>query len=59
MLLRITSAYFCAGYDTSLNAIAPIIAYMRGWPLDKIRSYCHRRNFVLEEIRPDGTTHAL
>ncbi len=58
MLIRITSPYFCAGYDIPANNIAPIINYMRGWHINKIRGYCTKKRWKLEVIKyyaePDG-----
>lgn len=46
MLIQITSNYFCAGI---LNGEpAPILAYMRGWPLDQIARFCKAKGWVLE-----------
>ena len=51
MLIIITSSYFVSGYDTDTGNIAPIIKYMKGWDVDKIRLYCNYKHWKLE-IRP-------
>lgn len=48
MWLRISSKYFVAGYDLQSRQIAPIIRYMKGWELNKIKSYCRYKGWSLE-----------
>lgn len=48
MLYRITAPHFCAGIDKRSGRVAPILAYMRRWPLDRIADYCRRRGWELE-----------
>lgn len=61
-VLTITGKHFCAG--AVMNGItcidaAPIIHYMIGWRLDKIRGYCFRRGWTImyqwkdDSSRPD------
>lgn len=52
LMLIITSPYFVAGYDLQTGNIAPIIKYMRGWSIEKIRSYCQRKGWSLEYLAP-------
>lgn len=53
-LIRLTAPYFCCGAEVSRNdtitKAAPIISYMVGWSLDKVRSYCQRKQWTLEEL---------
>lgn len=48
MWYRITAPHFCAAYDLRSGRIAPIIAYMRRWKLDRINDYCKRRGWEVE-----------
>jgi hypothetical protein len=48
-LYRIRAPHFCAGFVHG-QYYAPIIAYMAGWPLLRIRAYCARKNWRLERI---------
>jgi hypothetical protein len=50
LIVRITAPHFCAGYDLSTGRIAPIIAYMRRWSVDRISDYCRRRGWEVEVI---------
>jgi hypothetical protein len=50
MMLRITAPHFCAGFDLTTKRIAPIIAYMRRWKLDRISDYCRVRGWELEVL---------
>lgn len=47
MLLRITAPHFCAGIADA--RYAPILAYMRGWTAGRIRGYCAKKGWRLEE----------
>ena len=47
-MLRITSKYFVAGFDIETKNIAPIISYMKYWSLEKIKSYCKEKHWLLE-----------
>ncbi len=44
---RIEAPHFVAGCDD--GACAPIIAYMRDWPIERVRSYCKTKGWRLEE----------
>ena len=48
MLIRITSKYFCAGYDMNNGNIAPIIKYMKDWSFERIKNYCSLKGWKLE-----------
>jgi len=50
MLVRIVSPYFVAGYDTASGVIAPIIKYMKGWTVTKIKDYCKRKKWKVQVI---------
>lgn len=49
MLLRITAPHFVAGI-VKQGAVAPIIRYMEGWTLAKIKAYCRSRGWTLEVL---------
>lgn len=52
-LFRIESLYFVAGLICVENIVtqaAPIIRYMIGWNINKVRSYCEKRKWKLEEF---------
>lgn len=51
MLYRISSNYFVAGYDIETGNIAPIIRYMQGWSLERIKEYCQKKGWILEVIK--------
>jgi hypothetical protein len=51
MLIRIIASHFVAGYDIDEERIAPIIKYMMGWDLIKIRKYCNRKRWNCEIVR--------
>jgi hypothetical protein len=55
MLIRISSSYFTAGYDTESKTIVPIIKYIKGWSVEKIVSYCRKKNWKIEIV--DGETY--
>lgn len=50
MLIRITAPHFCAGIDTERKLIAPIIAYMRDWSVDRIRAYCRKKGWAMQVL---------
>ncbi|WP_316227725.1 hypothetical protein [Bradyrhizobium sp. SZCCHNR3015] len=56
-LLWINALHFCAGADVSggivIGAIAPIISYMRGWEIERVRSYCLAKRWELWEVGAD------
>lgn len=54
MLLRITSDYFVAGFDTETGNIAPIIQYMKSWSIEKIERFCKKKNWKLEKYFPEN-----
>lgn len=47
MLIQIKAPHFTAAYDMETGRIAPIIAYMRGWGLDSISTYCNKKHWSL------------
>ena len=46
MMIRITSPHFCAGIADGRSA--PILAYMKGWTVRRIKAYCaaHREDVI-------------
>jgi hypothetical protein len=50
LLVRIVAPHFVAGLALCSGPCAPIIAYMRGWPLARIRAYCAKRGWRCEEL---------
>lgn len=56
-LLWIDAPHFCAGADVRAGivagAIAPIISYMRGWEIERVRSYCLAKRWELWEVGVD------
>lgn len=53
MLLRITAPHFCAGIDVGPDGrCAPILHYMRRWPVARIRSYCASKGWRCELVSP-------
>jgi hypothetical protein len=60
MLLRIEAAHFVAGIVVGKRA-APIIAYMRDWPPEKIKTYCRKKGWRVTELEapPQGSDGAL
>jgi hypothetical protein len=46
-LVRITAPHFCAGVELGRRA-APIVRYMRTWPLQRIADYCRRKGWRVE-----------
>jgi len=50
MLLQITAPHFVAGLvieEGSVKRVAPIIKYMRGYTIEKVRKYCERKGWTL------------
>lgn len=52
MLIIVYAPHFVAGYDTMTGNIAPIIRYMRGWPMSRITSYCQSKRWSVITIPP-------
>lgn len=55
-LFRIVAPWFVAGIEVDLYTScyirsAPIIKYMKGWNIGKIKSYCKKRGFEIREIK--------
>lgn len=48
-LLRISARHFTAGIIPGGRA-APILRYMLPWTIDKIRAYCARKGWTVEEL---------
>ena len=48
-MLRISAPHFVAGIVRG-RLCAPIIAYMKGWTLRKIKDYCARKAWTVEEM---------
>jgi hypothetical protein len=49
-LLRIVAPHFVAGIILGDIAIAPIIAFMRGWDETRVRDYCAKRGWFVEDL---------
>lgn len=54
MLYQITAPHFCAGIvlEGSVTRAAPILAYMRGWGLNKVQAYCQKKGWRVIEAHP-------
>jgi len=48
-LVRITAPHFCAGVVIG-GEVAPILRYMRGWPLQRVLEYCRRKGWRVQVI---------
>ena len=53
-LFRISAAHFVAGLgvsiDSHVNWSAPILGYMVGWDLPRVRQHCAQKKWMIEEI---------
>ena len=52
-LYQITAPHFCAGFirvNGVVGVAAPIIKYMVGWPIGKVRRYCEMKGWRLEWV---------
>lgn len=50
-LARILAPTFAAGFEYRRERVvyaAPIIRYMLGWPLNRVRAYCAKKKWRLE-----------
>ncbi|WP_028165465.1 hypothetical protein [Bradyrhizobium elkanii] len=60
-LLWINAPHFCAGADVIggivSGDVAPIIRYMRGWQIERVRSYCRQKGWQLMESGVDLADH--
>jgi hypothetical protein len=48
-LYQITAPHFVAGLVTEANKVtesAPILGYMAGWYIGRVRSYCERKGWT-------------
>lgn len=55
ILYQITSKYFCAGLehwfeDDRITEAAPIIKYMKTWPIDKVLDHCKIKHWKIERV---------
>lgn len=58
-LFQIKSRYFTAGIQVIASVVvqaAPIVNYMKGWPLAKVKVYCSRKNFTINRV-DTGANH--
>lgn len=46
MMILITAPHFCAGIAD--GRAAPILHYMQGWTLKKIKAYCAEKGWKVE-----------
>ena len=57
-VLQIVSNYFAVGISISRKGViedaAPIISYMKGWSIEKVKHYCIRKGWIITEIREEG-----
>lgn len=49
MLIRILARHFTAGIDVGRRA-APIVDYMSGWTIGRIRDYCRSKRWTVEVV---------
>jgi hypothetical protein len=52
-LWAIEGPHFSCGlevYEGIVSRPAPIVGYMAGWPLERVRRYCARRRWSLERV---------
>lgn len=49
MMLRVVAPHFVAGIVRG-GPCAPILAYMKGWTLREIKSYCARKGWKVEVL---------
>lgn len=50
-IIRIDSGFFCAGCKITANVCteaAPIIKYMVGWHVDRIKKYARNRGWLIQ-----------
>lgn len=59
-LYRITSPRFVAGFEATaelrvvINS-APILRYMQGWSINKVKEYCRKKHWRLKELDANNT----
>lgn len=56
MLAAIDAPHFYAGIVLDDNIViiaAPIVKYMKGWPRDRVRSYCQQKGWKVLIVRAD------
>lgn len=49
-MIRISAPHFVAGVDLDTGRAAPIIAYMRTWPVERIAGYCRSKRWQWEWV---------
>jgi len=56
MFIQIVAPHFVAGIDIEgkERRVAPIIKYMKDWPIEKILGYCRKKNWevYVDDDRP-------
>jgi hypothetical protein len=64
VLVQITAPHFVAGLiqrDGVVTKAAPIIKYMTGWRIEKVRTYCAGKSWsvrvLLVSVGPAGRSH--
>jgi hypothetical protein len=55
-LVRITAPHFVAGLEVG-GQVAPILHYMRTWPIGQIVAYCKQKRWHCEEYLIPGWLH--
>lgn len=56
-LLQITAPYFVAGAIVQAGVVvraAPIIKYMRGWPIVKVEAYAGKKGWIVYQVEQQG-----
>lgn len=51
-MIRITAPHFCAGIAD--GRAAPILKYMKGWTVRRIREYCVQRGWSFEQFTSES-----
>ena len=62
MLAQITSSYFCAGviFDGAFVAeTAPILSYTKGWSVNGLMHYCHRKKWWFTFVEGENVWRKL
>ena len=59
ILVRIEAPHFCAGFviedgKRTPRQCAPILWYMRSWPIEKIEAYCRKKGWTMTVMPIQG-----
>lgn len=55
-MIRIVAPHFCAGIAD--GRAAPILNYMKGWTVRRIREYCAQRGWSFEQFTTESVGKA-